>query len=70
MSVPGRRRIAHRTANDDAAMTVEDTAVRIAVLDNDNDPDGDSLIVALPGGESDPLHGTVISCEDSPYVPT
>ncbi|MCU0874988.1 MAG: hypothetical protein MUE50_21870, partial [Pirellulaceae bacterium] len=28
------------TANDDAAMTVEDTAVRIAVLDNDTDPDG------------------------------
>ncbi len=40
----------------DAAATPEDTAVTVAVLDNDSDPDGDSLAIVsvLPGG-----HGTV-----------
>jgi len=38
--------------HDDAATTAEDTAIGIAVLDNDSDPDGDALIVVLPGGES------------------
>jgi hypothetical protein len=51
-------------ANDDAATTAEDTAIGIAVLDNDSDPDGDALIVVLPGGESGPRHGTVIARED------
>ena len=44
-------------AVDDAAETAEDTPVTIAVLDNDSDPDGDTLTVA---GVSEPAHGTAV----------
>ncbi len=43
------------TANDDAAETKEDTAVDIAVLANDTDPDGDDLSI---DSVTDPAHGT------------
>ena len=42
-------------AVNDAAVTEEGTAVRIAVLGNDSDPDGDALTV---GRVSDPANGT------------
>lgn len=45
------------TAADDAATTAEDTAARIAVLDNDADPDGDVLVVLSVGA---PDHGTAV----------
>jgi len=51
-------------AKADVATTAEDTAARIAVLDNDSDPDGDPLVVKLAGGESAPLHGIVVPHED------
>ena len=43
-------------AQDDTAVAAEDTAVVIAVLRNDSDPDGDTLTVALRDA---PLHGRV-----------
>jgi VCBS repeat-containing protein len=43
-------------ANDDAATTKKNKAVRIAVLANDTDPDGDPLVV---GSVSEAPHGTV-----------
>src|SRR6185436_9512168 len=42
-------------AADDAATTAEDTSVTIAVLGNDSDADGDSLVVSSVGGAS---HGS------------
>src|SRR5207249_6395469 len=42
-------------ANNDAATTAEDTAVTIAVLGNDTDPDGDTLAVS---GVGTAAHGT------------
>src|SRR5207249_9618365 len=42
-------------ANNDAATTAEDTAVTIAVLTNDTDPDGDTLVVS---GVGTAAHGT------------
>ncbi len=44
-------------AVDDSATTSEDTAVQIAVLANDSDPDGDTLSVA---SVTDPPHGTAV----------
>ena len=43
------------TAVDDVVATDEDTAVTIAALDNDSDPDGDSLSIVKV---TVPLHGT------------
>ncbi|MEX2227996.1 MAG: Ig-like domain-containing protein [Dehalococcoidia bacterium] len=43
-------------ANADEAVTTEDTAVTIAVLANDTDPDNDTLTVS---GASDPANGSV-----------
>src|SRR5207249_2949827 len=42
-------------ANNDAATTAEDTAVTIAVLTNDTDVDGDTLVVS---GVGTAAHGT------------
>ncbi len=42
-------------AVNDSSSTTEDTAVSITVLDNDSDPDGDTLSVT---GASDPAHGS------------
>ena len=42
-------------AQDDFAATLRDTPVRIAVLANDSDPDGDPLTVT---GVTDPAHGS------------
>jgi VCBS repeat-containing protein len=44
-------------ANDDSAATDEDTALTIAVLANDTDVDGDTLIVSAV---TQPAHGTVV----------
>ncbi len=44
-------------ANDDSAVTNEDTVVTIVVLGNDSDPDGDSLNVT---SLADPAHGTAV----------
>jgi hypothetical protein len=44
------------TARDDAAAVKKGKSVRVLVLANDTDPDGDSLTVA---GATDPSHGTV-----------
>ena len=41
----------------DAATTAEDTAVSIAVLANDTDPDGDPLTVT---GVGTPAHGSAV----------
>lgn len=48
-------------ANDDAATTQQDTPVTVAVLANDTDPDGDTLMV---GTVSDPANGSVIDNPD------
>ena len=55
-------------AGADAAETDEDTAVTIAVLANDEDPDGNTLNVV---GVANPEHGTATINEDSSitYVP-
>jgi hypothetical protein len=45
------------TANDDVAVTDEDTAVTIDVLANDSDVDGDALTIA---SASDPANGSVV----------
>ena len=45
-------------AADDAATTPEDTAVTISVLDNDTDPDGDTL--TTHGYQSWPAHGEIV----------
>jgi len=44
-------------AVDDVAQTVADTAVSLAPLDNDEDPDGDELVVTALG---QPAHGVAI----------
>ena len=49
------------TAVNDSATTAEDTAVTIAVLANDTDPDGDPLTVTAASA----LHGTVVRNADS-----
>jgi hypothetical protein len=49
-------------ANDDAAHTKKNKAVRIDVLANDSDPDGDALVV---GAVSEAPHGTVVINADS-----
>ena len=49
------------TVQDDTAATAEDTAVVVAVLANDSDPDGDTLTVALRDA---PLHGRVTTRAD------
>ena len=54
-------------ATDDVAETEEDTAVNIAVLANDSDPDGHALTV---GQVDDPLHGTAqIHGDQITYTP-
>jgi VCBS repeat-containing protein len=55
-------------AADDSATTAEDTAVIIAVLDNDSDADGDPLTVAL----NQPASGTAVVNADNTvtYTPT
>ena len=54
-------------AVDDAATTVEDTAVGVSVLTNDSDLDGDTLVVS---SVSTPAHGTaVIAGTRSPTRP-
>ncbi len=55
------------TAQDDGESTLEDTPVRISVLSNDSDPDGDELLVQ---SVTQPTHGTVeISGSDIIYLP-
>jgi VCBS repeat-containing protein len=55
-------------AGDDSVLTLEDTPVTIAVLSNDSDPDGDSLIIE---SNSQPLHGATIRAGSSIiYTPT
>jgi hypothetical protein len=49
------------TANNDAASTVEQTAVRINVLANDSDPDGDTLTVTSVGSAA---NGAVVNNGD------
>ncbi|MBE2197677.1 MAG: tandem-95 repeat protein [Anaerolinea sp.] len=49
-------------ANDDAALTAEDTPVMIDVLANDTDIDGDSLTVV---GVTQPTHGSVVINPDN-----
>lgn len=49
------------TANNDSASTVEQTAVRINVLANDTDPDGDTLTVTSVGSAA---NGTVVNNGD------
>ena len=49
------------TVQDDTAATAEDTAVVVAVLANDSDPDSDTLTVALRDA---PLHGRVTTRAD------
>ena len=54
-------------ATDDVGETEEDTAVNIAVLANDSDPDGHALTVAEV---DDPLHGTAqIDGDQITYTP-
>jgi hypothetical protein len=48
-------------AEDDAVTTQEDTAVTIAVLANDRDPNGDPLAL---GDLSNPAHGTAVANAD------
>jgi hypothetical protein len=48
-------------AQDDVATTVRDTAVTIAVLANDSDPDGGALTVT---GVTDPSHGSAAANPD------
>ena len=48
-------------AANDTASTVEDTTVRIAVLANDTDSDGDSLTVTSVGT---PAHGGAVANAD------
>ncbi|MCI0678023.1 MAG: Ig-like domain-containing protein [Actinobacteria bacterium] len=45
------------TASPDSVTTSEDTAVTIAVLDNDDDPDGDSLNITSVGN---PPNGSAV----------
>ncbi len=55
------------SASDDSAATVMDTAVAIAVLTNDTDPDGDSLTIIEV---TDPPHGTAVYSRQSvTYTP-
>jgi hypothetical protein len=56
------------TATNDAAVTKEDTTKKIAVLNNDTDVDGDTLMVI---GTSTPAHGIVVVNPDNTirYVP-
>ncbi|TFH06805.1 MAG: tandem-95 repeat protein, partial [Candidatus Atribacteria bacterium] len=55
------------TAQDDSAITEEDTAVTIAVLSNDSDPDGDFLLI---DAVSAPSHGVLINTQTSvSYIP-
>jgi len=49
-------------ANDDTDTTPEDTAVTTAVLDNDSDPDGDTLTVTTV---TDPANGSAVINGDS-----
>src|SRR5437016_2739927 len=49
------------TAANDASSTAEDTAISIAVLSNDSDPDGDILTVSVA---SAPLHGSALAHAD------
>jgi VCBS repeat-containing protein len=54
-------------AQDDSAITDEDTLVSIPVLSNDSDPDGDFLLVK---SVSSPSNGTIINAETSiSYIP-
>jgi len=54
-------------AQDDSAITDEDTLVSIPVLSNDSDPDGDFLLVE---SVSSPSNGTIINAETSvSYIP-
>jgi len=45
-------------ANDDSAVTPQDTAVDVYVLSNDTDPDGDPLHI---NSATDPPHGTTVN---------
>ena len=45
-------------ANDDSALTAQDTAVDVYVLSNDTDPDGDPLHI---NSATDPPHGTAVN---------
>ena len=54
-------------AGDDGADTPEDTSVTIAVLDNDSDPDGDTLTVVEV---SAPTHGTAVVADTGAMVYT
>jgi len=57
------------TAVNDVASTDEDSLVKIAVLNNDNDKDGDALTIV---GTTTPSHGTVVVNADGTitYSPT
>lgn len=57
------------TANDDSASTPEDIGVNISVLDNDSDPDGDTLSIT---GFTQPAHGSVTNNGNGTlrYVPS
>jgi hypothetical protein len=50
-------------ANDDTATTAKNTPVKIAVLANDSDPDGDPLIVT--GITTPPTHGSAVVNPDN-----
>ena len=56
------------TAYNDTALTIQGVAVRIGVLDNDKDPDGDALTITAIGPAR---HGTVTNNGDGTltYVP-
>ena len=58
----GRRRPSRRQSPavvaDDAATVAEDGSTTIAVLANDDDPDGDTLTASVT---SDPAHGTAVN---------
>jgi hypothetical protein len=58
----GPRPNADPVANDDTASTKKNKAVKIDVLANDTDPDGDALVV---GAVTQPAHGTVVVNADS-----
>ncbi|NLH15985.1 MAG: tandem-95 repeat protein [Phycisphaerae bacterium] len=59
--------VSRPVANDDTTTTTEDTAVEIAVLANDTDPDSDPLTV---GSITQPSHGTVTFTSNSvTYTP-
>ena len=49
------------TAHNDTAQTYEGIAVRINVLENDKDPDGDALTITAVGAAA---HGTVTNNGD------